>query len=75
MNPAIQQLNAARFPQMFNEAKARVEALKSLGSPQSALQYLMQQNPNIRQAMQYVNQNGGNPKAVCEKLLRENGMI
>lgn len=75
MNPAIQQLNTARLPQIFNEARQKVEALKSLGNPQTALQYLIKQNPGISQAIEYVNKNGGDPKAVCEKLLRENGMI
>lgn len=69
MNPAIQQLNAARLPQMLNDAKQKIEALKSLGDPQKALQYLVQQNPNMKQAIDFVNKNGGDPKAALEKLL------
>ena len=69
MNPAIQQLNSARLPQLINDARQKIEALKSLGNPQAALQYLVQQNPNMKQAIDYVNQNGGDPKAALEKLL------
>lgn len=51
-----------------------INALKSLGDPQKALEQLMQSNPHIKQALDYVNSNGGNPKEVCYKMLRENGV-
>lgn len=45
-----------------------------MGNPQMALQNMLAQNPNMKQAMDYVNQNGGNPKAAFEKLAHENGI-
>lgn len=74
MNPAIARLNAQKLPQMFQEARARVEGLKSLQTPQAALEYLVKQNPAMKQAMEYVNQNGGDPKEAFRKLAQEMGI-
>lgn len=35
---------------------------------------LAQKNPQLQQAMDYVNQNGGDPKAAFEKLAAEKGI-
>ena len=46
-----------------------------MGSPQAALQQLMQQNnPQLVQAMELVKQHGGDPKAAFEALARERGI-
>ena len=39
-----------------------------------AMQNLMQSNPNLKQAMDYVNANGGNPKDAFYKLAKEKGV-
>ena len=73
MNPAIAMLNTSR---MFEAAKAKVaEVQRTCADPQTALQYLMKQNPNVQRALEYVNANGGDPRAAYEKLAREKGMI
>lgn len=54
--------------------KKSVDALRSLGDPDKALEQLMQNSPQMKQAMDYVNQNGGNPKEVCFKIMRDNGL-
>ena len=38
------------------------------------MQQMMGQNPAMRQAMQYIQQNGGNPKTAAEKLAKERGI-
>lgn len=39
-----------------------------------ALQQLVQSNPNMKQAIDYVNANGGNPKDAFYKLAQERGI-
>lgn len=39
-----------------------------------ALQQLMEKNPNMKQAIDYVNANGGNPKEAFYKLAKERGV-
>lgn len=43
-------------------------------NPQAALQTLMANNPAVRQAIDYVNSNGGNPKDAFYKLAEEKGI-
>lgn len=58
----------------LKQIKNQVNGLRSLGNPQAALNYLMSQNPQMRQALDYVNGSGGNPKEALDKLLKENGV-
>lgn len=58
----------------LKQIKNQVNGLRSLGNPQAALNYLMQQNPKMRQAMDFVNSTGGNPKEALDKLLNDNGI-
>ena len=58
----------------LSNIKRRVEALRSLGDPNKALEQLMQNSPQMKQAIDYVNSNGGNPKEVCHKLFKDNGL-
>ena len=39
-----------------------------------AMQQLMLNNPNMKQAIDYVNANGGNPKDAFYKLAKEKGI-
>ena len=46
-----------------------------MSNPQAALQQMLQQrNPQLMQVMEYVKQNGNDPKAAFEKLARERGI-
>ena len=58
----------------LNQIKSQVNGLRTLGNPQMALSHLMSNNPQMRQAMDYVNANGGDPKQALNKLLAENGV-
>jgi len=55
-------------------AKKSVDALRSIGDPNLALQQLMKNNPNMKKAIDYVNQNGGDPKEVCMNLFKSEGI-
>lgn len=47
-----------------------VSQIKSLGNPQAMLQTM----PQYKQAMDYVNQNGGDPKKAFYKMAKEMGI-
>lgn len=73
-NPMISVLNQNKYSGMVNQIKQRVNSLQALGSPQAALNQLMLQDPQMRQAVQYVQQNGGDPKQAMIKLAQEQGL-
>lgn len=51
-----------------------MKTLKSIGNPQMMLNQMMGQNPQLKQIMDYVNANGGDPKAVFYKMAEEKGV-
>ena len=67
MNPL---LTGIMNPQM----KQLMQTIKTSQNPQMALQQLMQSNPAMKQAIDYVNANGGNPKDAFYKLAKEKGI-
>ena len=66
MNPGVQN-NLGQIRNMVN-------LIKNAGNPQALLNNMIAQNPQMKQAIQYVNDNGGNPKAAFEKLAKEKGI-
>lgn len=66
MNPMMMNLN--------NPIKTMFERVKSAGNPQMMMQQMLGQNPQIKQAMDYIQQNGGNPKEAFYKLAKEKGI-
>lgn len=70
INPMLQGLNQAKL----NPIKSMMQMMKSAGNPQMMLQQMMSQNPQIRQAIQYVNDNGGNAEKAFYKLAAEKGI-
>lgn len=76
--PAIlQQLgrqnNSAASPQMQN-LRRMVGMIRGARDPNALMQQMLQQNPTMQQAMEYVRQNGGDPKAAFYKLAQERGI-
>lgn len=51
-----------------------IKAVKSVGNPQMMLNQMMGQNPRLKEAMDFVNANGGDPKAVFYKAAEEKGV-
>ena len=43
-------------------------------NPQAAIMQMAQNNPQMKQAIEYVNANGGNPKDAFYKLAQERGI-
>lgn len=51
-----------------------MDTIKSSQNPQAMMQNMMAQNPNYKQVMDYVNQNGGDPKSAFYKMAQEKGV-
>ena len=52
-----------------------IGAIKNVGNPQAFMQQMIQQrSPQVKQALDFVRQHGGNPKAAFEALAKEQGI-
>ena len=70
MNPMMMNLFNSRLAPI----RQMMNAVKAAQNPALALQQMAGNNPQIQQAMQLVQQSGGDPKAAFEKLARESGI-
>lgn len=59
--------------QSFNPFEM-AKAVQRAANPNNMMMNLMQQNPQVREALNLVQQNGGNPKEVFYKLAKEKGV-
>ena len=64
---------AAANPQI-GQLKQMIGMIKNAGNPQAMVQQMMQNNPAMSQAMEYVQKHGGDAKAACEALAKEKGI-
>lgn len=74
MNPMLAMLNQNRMVQNLQPIKNMMNMLRSAGNPQMMLQQMTAQNPQFKQAVDYVNANGGDAKTACYKLAKEKGI-
>lgn len=51
-----------------------VNLIKSSKNPQAMMQSMINQNPQMKQVMEMVNKNGGNPKDAFYALAKEKGV-
>jgi hypothetical protein len=70
MNPMLLNMFAGRL----GPIKQMMQTVRAAQNPQLALQQMAQQNPQLQQALQLVQQSGGNPQAAFEKLARDKGL-
>jgi hypothetical protein len=71
----LQQLgtNSQQIPDL-EPIRKTIQTLRSAKDPQALMQQMMmQRNPNMQKAMQYVREHGNDPKAAFENLAREKG--
>ena len=61
-------------PNLNQSTKSAINLLKSANNPQAMLSYLSAQNPAIKQTLDYVNANGGDPRSAFYKLAQERGV-
>lgn len=70
MNPMLMNLFSSRL----GPIRQMMGAVRAAQNPTLALQQMAGQNPQLQQALQLVQQSGGNPQAAFEKLARERGI-
>lgn len=74
MNPILQNIMSNKLMQAVGPVKQIMCTVQAAGNPALALQQMASSNPMIQQAMQLVQQSGGDGKAAFEKLAKENGI-
>lgn len=74
--PAILQQLQATNPIMGNlqPIKQMMNMVRSAGNPQAMLQTLAQNNPQMRQALDLVQRNGGDPQKAFYALCQQKGI-
>lgn len=70
MNPMLMNL----FSSKLGPIRQMMGAVRAAQNPMAALQQMAGNNPQIQQALQLVQQSGGNAQAAFEKLAREKGL-
>ena len=76
-NPIVGALNTSKLGQMAGAAKqfkSMMAMLQNAGNPQALLSSMMQQNPQMRQVMQLVQNNGGDAKKAFYALAQQKGI-
>ena len=74
-NPMLNLLNQSRgLSQNLNQIKQMANLIKSSKNPQLMVQQMMQNNPQVKQIMDYVKQSGGDPKTAFYKMAEEKGV-
>lgn len=67
MNPMLQSLNRSGLKNALDMARCARD-------PYAFLNKMAEQNPGMRNAIEYVKQNGGDPKAAFYKMAQEKGV-
>ena len=70
MNPMLMSLFSSRL----GPIRQMMGAVKAAQNPMAALQQMAGQNPQLQQALQLVQQSGGDPQAALNKLCQERGI-
>lgn len=69
-NPIMELLN-----QSNNQSTTEIiNSIKRSSNPNLLLQSIIKNNPNYSKIMQYINQNGGDPKTAFYNLARQRGV-
>ena len=72
-NPMLNQLGRS-LPSNLNQIKQMVNMFKNAKNPQMLIQNMMMQNPQMKQVMDFINQNGGDAKSAFYKLADQRGV-
>ena len=62
------------MPKNLQNIKQMLNIIKGAKNPQSMIQSMIQQNPQMKQVMDYVNQNGGDPIKAFYSMAEQCGM-
>ena len=72
-NPMLNQLGRS-LPSNLNQIKQMSNMFKNAKNPQMLIQNMMMQNPQMKQVMDFINQNGGDAKSAFYKLADQRGV-
>lgn len=72
-NPMLNQLGRL-LPSNLNQIKQMANMFKNAKNPQMLIQNMMMQNPQMKQVMDFINQNGGDAKSAFYKLADQRGV-
>ena len=73
-NPMMQMLTNNKLGQAIAQTKSLMSQVQAMGNPQMSLAQMAGSNPMVAQAMQYVQQNGGDAQTAFYKLAQEKGV-
>ena len=73
-NPLMKALGQNQLSNNLMPIKNLLRTIRSAGNPQMMLNQMAGQKPQLKQAMDFVNQNGGNPQQAFYQLAKEKGI-
>ena len=74
VNPILQQLNQNQIEMTLAPLKHLMKQVRAASNPQAFLTNMLSNNPNVQQALEYIQQNGGDPKTAFNKWAQEQGL-
>lgn len=74
LNPMLQALNKAQMPRNLQNIKQMLNIIRGAQNPKAMIQSMVQQNPQMKQVMDLVNQNGGDAKKAFYSMAEQNGI-
>ena len=72
-NPILQVLKSPS-PNNLAQIKQLANMVKTAKNPQAMIGQMLQNNPHYKEAVDFVNQNGGDPKQALNLLAQQNGL-
>ena len=74
-NPILQTLGRSQqMPNNLGQIKQMMNMVKNAGNPQAMLNQMAQNNPHVKQIMDIVSQNGGDPKKAFYQMAEQKGI-
>ena len=73
-NPMLRNLNQSRMMSNLAPLKNVINNIRMAKNPEAMFEQMMSQNPNMRQALEYVKQNGGDSKQALYQMMNEQGL-
>ena len=74
-NPILGNLNAHQMmPGNIGQIMQMMQMVRSAGNPQAMVQNMAQNNPQMKQAIDFIKQNGNDPKKAFYALAQQKGV-
>ena len=74
-NPNLGNLNVHQMkPGNIGQIKQMMQMVRSAGNPQAMVQNMAQNNPQMKQAIDFIKQNGNDPKKAFYALAQQKGV-